>query len=572
METASVACANCNTTFDILAEDFDFYSKIQVPPPTLCPECRLKRRLSWRNDWHLFKKTDERTGEKIFSLYPEESPVKIYDKEYWMSDAWDPMDHGRDFDFNRPFFEQWQELFHSVPLPAHPIMNAVNSQYCTNANDIKNCYLVRGASFTEDSAYVIWDQGSKQCFDSHMTNRCELSYGNINTIECYRTFFSVDCEKCHEMTLSKDCVGCNDCFGSIGLRSKSYHIFNQPYSKEEYFAKIAEMNLGSRKSFDTAREEAYKHWKTFPHKFMHGGQNVNVSGDYIYESKNAKDCYRVRGTEDSKYIQNILTGPVKDCYDYSNYGDNAELVYESMVMGTGVSNVKFCAEGYPNASFMEYSVHCSNASYLFGCVSLRNKKYCILNKQYSKEEYEALVPKIIEHMETTGEYGEFFPSSMSPFPYYATQAHEFFPLTETEATEKGLVWYPIAKQQYTITIPAENLADNIQDADKTILDQVIECAHKESCTHECTGAFRMIETEFDFCKRMNIPLPNLCPNCRHYERLALRNVPKLHTRTCSCDISGHSHSGACSNTFETTYSPNRPEKVYCEQCYQKEIL
>ncbi len=34
----------------------------------------------------------------------------------------------------------------------------------------------------------------------------------------------------------------------------------------------------------------------------------------------------------------------------------------------------------------------------FGCISLRNASYCILNKQYTKEEYEALVPQIIEHM------------------------------------------------------------------------------------------------------------------------------------------------------------------------------
>jgi hypothetical protein len=39
-----------------------------------------------------------------------------------------------------------------------------------------------------------------------------------------------------------------------------------------------------------------------------------------------------------------------------------------------------------------------NSSNLFGCIGLRGKEYCILNKQYTKEEYEALVPKIIEKM------------------------------------------------------------------------------------------------------------------------------------------------------------------------------
>ncbi|MDP2669631.1 MAG: hypothetical protein Q8O99_01100 [bacterium] len=38
---------------------------------------------------------------------------------------------------------------------------------------------------------------------------------------------------------------------------------------------------------------------------------------------------------------------------------------------------------------------------MFGCSNLRNKQYCIFNKQYTQEEYEQLVPKIITHMQET---------------------------------------------------------------------------------------------------------------------------------------------------------------------------
>lgn len=63
--------------------------------------------------------------------------------------------------------------------------------------------------------------------------------------------------------------------------------------------------------------------------------------------------------------------------------------------------------------FSKFSVHlsdayycdsCHNSEYLFGCIGLKRSKYCVLNKQYSKEEYEALVPRIIEHMKKAGEW------------------------------------------------------------------------------------------------------------------------------------------------------------------------
>lgn len=572
-------CQNCKKEFVITPDDFGFYEKIKVPAPTFCPECRLQRRTAWRNDWHLFKKKDALTGEMIFSLFPEESPVKIYDRDYWWSDAWDAIQYGKEYDFSRPFFDQYKELKNEVPIPATSMTFVVNCKYCTNANNIKNCYFSRGVAYTEDSAYIIWDQGSRNCMDSHMTNTCELSYGNVNTINCYKTFFSVDSESCQELILSRDCVGCNSCIASCGLRNKSYCIFNIEYSKEEYQKKLSEFNLSSYDNFQTLKNKAYDHWLKYPQKFMRGRQNVEVSGDYIYESKNAKNCYRVRNTEDSKFVQNVLSGPVKDCYDYTNWGDNAELLYECMIVGVGASNVKFCAQTFQDVKDITYSVFCHNSSDLFGCVSLRKKKYCILNKQYSKEEYFELVPKIIEHMNNMPyvengivyKYGEFLPASFSHFPYQITQAQEFFPLKEDEAKSKGFLWYETAKQDYKISLNNKDLPDDIKDIDKNILNEVIECAHGATCEHECTGAFRIIETELEFLQRMNIPLPRLCPNCRHYERLSLRNLPELYSRTCGCDKNHAHHEGKCAVEFETSYAPDRPEIVYCEKCYQQEV-
>jgi hypothetical protein len=46
------------------------------------------------------------------------------------------------------------------------------------------------------------------------------------------------------------------------------------------------------------------------------------------------------------------------------------------------------------------------------------------------------VPQIIERMMQDGEWGEFFPATMSPFGYNETVANEYYPLSKSEATEK----------------------------------------------------------------------------------------------------------------------------------------
>jgi len=584
-------CQNCKKSFAIEPEDFGFYEKMQVPPPTWCPECRMIRRMSWRNTWHLFKRPDARTGEEIFSAFPPSAPVKIYDKDYWISDAWDPLSYGREIDWSRPFLEQIRDLLRDVPLAAHSVQSIVNCEYCTNASYIKNCYFTRAASHTEDSAYVIWDNGSKFCMDSHMTDQCEFGYGNVNCTRCYKVSFSANCEDCHDVILSKDCAGCSNCVGCVGLRNKSYCIFNVPYAKEEYAAKLKELDPGSRRAFRELQKEAYAFWLRFPVKFMHGLQNSNVSGDYIYNSKNAQYCYRAKGMEDCKYCLNLLSGPVKDCYDYSNWGKGSELIYECLVCGDQTYNLKFCWNCFGGAKNVEYSIFSHGAMDCFGCVSAMKKQYCILNKQYTKEEYERLVPRIIQHMKDMPytdrlgrvyRYGEFFPAEFSPFPYNITEAHETFPKTRTEAEREGLSWHEEPQRNYAITKEVNDLPDRAKDADGLLKD-VIACAHRGSCKEECTVAFRIVPQELEFLKKFDLPLPELCPNCRHYGRLAHRNTPQFYQRSCACagknstngihaNLVQHFHGeGRCPNKFETTYAPERPEIIYCESCYQSEV-
>ena len=101
MTEENKVCQNCKKDFIIEPEDFVFYEKIGVPAPTFCPECRMQRRLSFRNQNNLFKVKDAFTGKEIFSLVPPDSGIKVITQEEWFSDSWNAMDYGVDIDFSK---------------------------------------------------------------------------------------------------------------------------------------------------------------------------------------------------------------------------------------------------------------------------------------------------------------------------------------------------------------------------------------------------------------------------------------------------------------------------------------
>jgi len=555
MQAETTNCQNCKNAFIIEAQDFDFYKKIDVPPPTWCPACRLMRRLAFRNERYLYKKSCGLCGKSVMTTYAPNSPYTIYCDACWWSDKWDAVSYGQVYDPNRSFFEQFEEL--SKKVPHQPVFNLhttlVNSEYTNLVTNLKNCYLIFNSDYDENCAYGTEVESSKDCFDCLMVDSCELSYESVNCQKCYRVMYSLDSEACSDVWFSKNCVGSSNCFGCINLRNKKYHIWNEPYSEEEYHKKVKE--ILSSETLETLIKKRDEFARQFPVKYFHGRQNQNISGDYIYNSKNTHDSYIVTGGEDNRYCMWLLVPPVKDCMDFTEFGDGAELMYETITSGIGSSRVKFSRQCSVNDREVEYSLYSRSSHDLFGCVSLQKKEYCILNKEYSKEEYEKLRTQIVEDMKRRGEYGEFFPIATSQFAYNESSAFEHFPMTREEVLKKGWQWCDPEKR------------------DITIGGDILGCAHEGACEHHCTTGFRVIDSERNFLERFQLPLPRLCPNCRHYDRLQYRNPVRLWSRSCMCTKPSHTHrGGSCPNNFKTSYAPNRPEIVYCEQCYQIEVV
>jgi len=566
-ESEKRICQNCKKDFVIEPDDFEFYEKIKVPAPTWCPECRMMRRMLWRNERKLFRRKDSRSGKDLLSLYPEESGWPVYqDSDWWDSNLWDPLSYGQDFDPQKPFFLQLFELCQKVPKPRADAVNMVNSEYSGNAADMKNCYLVFNSAYDEDCAYGNGFTSAKNCFDCSYADNSEYCYGSFWIANCNRAYFCSQCVQCLETWFCKDCLGCSNCFGCMNLRNKKYCIFNQQYTKEEYQQKIDEMKLNSWTGVVEARNLSHEFWKKNPNKYHQGIKNLDCTGAYVTNSKNVKKSYIIRGAQDVTYVQYGQYPPLNDCMDVTVTGET-ELVYESLTSGWGGSRIKFCVESWNGGKDLEYCLFCvSSSSNLFGCVGVSKQQYCILNKQYSKDEYFVLREKIIKHMNEMPyvdkqgrvyKYGEFFPLEFAPFAYQQTILPEHFKLTKEDAEKLGIKWQEINPAEYQTTKQSTDLADNIEDVKDEVLKEIIKC-------EKCGRAYRVIQEELQFLRRIGIPLPRYCVDCRHYERIAQRLPSKLYHRKCM--------KPGCQNEFETAYSPARPEIVYCEACYAREVV
>jgi hypothetical protein len=577
-------CQNCKTDFIIEPDDFSFYEKMKVPPPTFCPECRFVRRLAWRNEKSLYRNECNKCKKSAISVYPKDSNVNVYCRPCWWGDGWDGADYAMDFDDSKDFISQLNDLLHKTPVPSLFGLYAtlVNSEYTNLAYDLKNCYMLSYAYSNENCLYGSGIEQCKDSVDNTMLLESELCYENVDCQKCYQTMYSVDCANCRNVYFSKNCVDCSDCFGCVNLRSQKYHIFNEPYSQEEYQEKLRELEINSYKNIKNLKEKTLNFWKNFPQKYIHEKHNTNVSGDYIYNSKNTHNSFVVADMEDSKFCAFIAVGTkTTDAYDLTQLGVTSELIYESLQVGSSAYNIKFCFFTTINISNLEYCISCTGSEDCFGCVGLKKKQYCILNKQYSKEEYEVLVRKIKKHMSEKPyidkknliyKYGEFFPSELSPFGYNASTAQEFFPLAKEEALSMGYTWKDPEIKDYQIDILPENLPDNIDEVSDDILSKVIGCEHKGLCNETCSTAFKIVPEELKFYQRMKISIPRLCSNCRHFQRNKFRNSFKLWNRTCMCDKANHLHKEEkCKVEFETSYAPDRAEIVYCEKCYQQEV-
>lgn len=532
-------CRVCLIQFSITPDDEQFYAKLAVPLPTLCSDCRLQRRLAWRNERVLYARNCSLCHRSIVAVFPAEAAFPVYCTECWWSDKWDPAAFAQDIDWSRPFFEQFGRLLRRVPKAAALQLNNENCEYNALIAYSKNTYMSPGCYCVEDCYYVRKSQYCKDSINSNALDHCELVAASTNCRNCYHSHHLINCRNCVDSSYLADCSGCTNCFMCSGLTNKKFCIKNQQLSEADYQTKL-------RQYANTPETDVLAKFiefnRTVPKRYQNQLKCEASDGDYLYDSFQAKDCYDCFDIQNSKYLVECVD--VKDSMDLSLHDKNIQLCYE--LCSGGESNY--------NTKFSYCVIAANNSDYLYACFYLTDSFGCdgfharaanyILNKKYSPEEYATTRARLIEHMKQTGEYGEFMPMTIAPIAYNESLAQDYFPLTANQAKIKGYIW---------------------KEATGEAIKQSVTAT--KTCV-QCNKPYRIIPQEQERYQQLGLISPVLCPNCRFQQLLSWKNPRHLWHRQCMCLELNHPHTLRCTNEFETTYAPDRPEQVYCEDCYR----
>lgn len=302
------------------------------------------------------------------------------------------------------FLEELEQLQLQTPRLSLIQLKNVNSDYTCATDQCKNCFLIANAVNNQDCLYGRDLYDNSDCVDCDHIAGCQLCYQCLNCKKCYNCDYLQDSANSYDCLYGYDLNGCSNCVGCVSLRHKEYYIFNQPYSKEAYFEKLK--NLSQDEILQFFEELELK----CPRLFAMQLGSENFTGDYVYFSKNAYECFDVVECQDVGYL--VEAKKCQDSWDVTILEDSS-LCYE--IAGCHVLyNCNFCFM-CSDSNDLEYCELVFNSQYCFGCVGLHHKRYHILNQPYEKEDYFKKITEIKAKLRETGEYARRFLPPVYPF-------------------------------------------------------------------------------------------------------------------------------------------------------------
>lgn len=433
-----------------LREKFGFKDVL----PQFHPDYRFREVGAFWPHWNLHKRKSDKSGKDIISVFRPDCPYPIWHRDEWIEFAKPPF---QDFDFSKLFFEQAWQLFQKCPLPHNFQSHNQNCEYTDDWYYSKNCYLCHSGQGNEDCRYCYGCDHIKDLFYSVFAFDSELCIDLINCTGCYESIHLLNCKQVHNSAFLYDCRGCKNCLFCHNLRNKEYCFGNQQLTKEKFEKVKKEWDFSSLKNYERAKKTFKKMMKEAAwHRALQIDKSENCTGNYIRNSKDLENCFLLSFHE--------------NCANVSFCGPNAKTILDSLgTVGAELAfycslpvfsyEAKFCFS-VSHSRFVEYSAYLQNCEHCFGCCGLMNEKYCIFNKQYSKEEYFVLKEKIIEHMKKTDEWGKFFPGHFAPNPYDESYSGYHFPLSENEKQKNNFRTAPLIEKISVKTAEITEIPDN----------------------------------------------------------------------------------------------------------------
>lgn len=596
-------CKWCNADYPVYEREKKFIETHNFDFSELCFDCRFRNMMIWRNEKKLYWRKSNKSWKKILSLYPPEYEGKVYDYKEWDEEWWFS-NITINFDWD-DFVWKLYELFKEVPKAGTDIFwTNENIWYCNRVWYLKNAYSTYACFWdSEDVYFSINISNSKDIYNSTRVDKSSLVYDSVMIYNSHWIFFSDAINNCKNIYFSYDLRDCEECIFCSNLVWKKYMIYNKQYEKIDY-EKIKEnlkQNMASYKwlerllsDFENLKVKALRRWT----------YNIwwdKVLWDQLNNWHDTLFWFRMDEPDDCFNAANWFPATQKKIYNSFGFGRVENMYFWQWSWPWTNLHFVLNIQESSNIYFSQKMKWCHNCIW---CYWLQNAEYHILNKAYTKEEYEKLFPEILENIRKNWWLKDYFKPEESPYPINDSQLFLEFPIysirrlknydwwnvedfkfneqifdenwkwvvyilyPEKDLSEAilDLWWYQKIKTMWKnkeeevdipedmVKVSCKDLEDHINSIWNDALNMAILC--KETWRY-----FRTIRKEIEFCKKYSIALPRIHPNKRIDERR--KRSPKLWLELSNCKI--------CGKEILSAYDKNSSLNIVCEQCYSKAI-
>ncbi len=539
-------CAVSGKEFEISEQEIALRKKLGIEGlPEVTPQIRFRNLGAFWQHWNLHKRKCDFSGKSIISVFSEHCPYPVWHKDEWIKHADPP---GVDFDENKEVFPQMWEFFQKSVIPHNTGTGNENCEYTDDWYYSKNGYLCHSGNKCEDTRYCYGVTSLKDCFWSTVSFDSEICADLINSTNCFESFYLFNCRNVQNSAFLYNCRNCSNCLFCFNLRNKEYCFGNQQLTKEEFEKKKAEWNFSSQKIYQKAKEYFNEMMESMAfHRAVEIDKSENTSGNHLSNCKDCVECFMTLKHENC--VHDVFSGP-NSLGTLDSLGTIGGQWCYSSILPVYCYEAKFCFTT-DHSKFVEYSAFLKNCEYCFGCCGLVGKKYHIFNKPYSEAEYFALKEKIIAHMKSTEEYGQFFPGYFAANPYEESWASFHFPLSREEQKERRF------RLQENEEGKNENYA-SVSEIPDSSHDVSLDITQKVFWDEKAKKPFQIQKADIEFTQKLNIPLPNEFYISRIQDNFRwLFFDGSLRKTTC----------GKCNAEIETNWPEKYDGRILCEKCY-----
>jgi hypothetical protein len=562
-----------------------------------CPLCNFKFLYSYINDRNLYKRIDSKTWKEIISIYSSDYKGQVYNtedyKKFILDDGW--LKFWKEI--WKDIFEDFIWIYNNFPKQSRLVYPSVeNSDYTSHIWRIKNAYM----------SYCVFSDCENIFFSYRVILACTNVYSSVNIVKSSNVYFSNTvwwsynisfCDnlyKCSDLLFCEYMKNSSDCIFCCNLVNSKYMIFNKKYDKNKYeeIKKDIYKRINNKEQFSFLKQKYNDFLKenlVKPLKDMNLCENV--VWEKTYDSKNCINTFTCSWLENwvnwmtvwwkgNDHLVNIISS--------SEWWINCENIVWTFSFWPNIYNIFFSFWVIEGSKNIYYSYDIESSEEIMFCVWLKNKKYCILNKQYSKEEYFFLKTKIIEDLKKQNKWGDSLPLKISVFPYNDTLSFDLFKINklidkawneeiidENATGTVTLLWTHYISnaildfwswEKFKIKWRTRNKNINIPDWIEKIksdslpnIDAVNDDILKKSIECEKTWRlFKIVKNELDFLRKKNLPLPTIHNENRIEKLLRIRPTWKLYIWECD----------KCKKESLTVYKVKPKYKLYCDSCYK----